>query len=74
MKNILHKVIVTIHHVLGGGVRGGYGWESFGGITWFWGETEGGGSVVANKVEHTCLLFHVTPNLGFSVTMSNYNI
>ena len=34
----------------------------------------GGGSVVANKVEHTCLLFHVTPNLGFSVTMSNYNI
>ena len=34
----------------------------------------GEGSVVANKVEHTCLLFHVTPNLGFSVTMSNYNI
>ena len=73
MKNILHKVIVTIHHVLGGG-KG-----------WVWvGEFRrdylvlrgngGGGSVVANKVEHTCLLFHVTPNLGFSVTMSNYNI
>ena len=44
------------------------------GLLGFEGKRRGGGSVVANKVEHACLLFHVTPNLGFSVTMSNYNI
>ena len=75
MKNILHKVIVTIHHVLGGG---GKGWVGVGEFRRDYlvlrGNGGGGGAVVANKVEHTCLLFHVTPNLGFSVTMSNYNI